>query len=389
MKKRMLMRRRLLALLLGLTTYAYAGYPIVLWIVGRFRNRPVRKGDVTPTVAVIIAAYNEERIIARKLRSVLEQDYPRAALSVLVASDGSSDATNRIVAELAERDDRLRLLALPRGGKAATLNAAAAEARGEIFIFTDANAMFAPGALRALLRNFADSDVGGVSANERRDDTDANSVGLGERVYWEYDKWLKSAESRVGSMVSASGSCYAIRSALFRPITDPAATDDFTISTQVVRAGLRLVFEPEAVTLEPPPATGEIEFNRKVRIVTRGLRSVYGIRELLLPWRGGFYALQVWSHKIVRRLVPFFAIGIFALTLSLVRRPFERLLVAGQVALYGLAAVGWAGRGRPWGRNKLLYIPYYFCLSNIAAMLGVLQFVRQRKLSVWTPRREA
>src|SRR6478735_3606206 len=103
----MLMRRRLLALLLGLTAYAYAGYPILLWIVGRFRNRPIRKGDVTPTVAVIIAAHNEERIIARKLRSVLEQDYPRAALSVLVASDGSSDATNCIVAELAERDDRL------------------------------------------------------------------------------------------------------------------------------------------------------------------------------------------------------------------------------------------------------------------------------------------
>jgi cellulose synthase/poly-beta-1,6-N-acetylglucosamine synthase-like glycosyltransferase len=383
------MRRRLLALLLGLTAYAYAGYPVLLWCVGRVRNRPVSKGAVTPSVTVIIAAYNEERIIARKLRSVLEQEYPREALSVLVASDGSTDATNRIVAELAERDERLRLLALPRGGKAATLNAAAAEARGEIFVFTDANAIFAPGALRALLANFADPDVGGVSANERRDDTDgATSVGLGERLYWEYDKWLKLAESRVGSMVSASGSCYAIRGALFRPITDPAATDDFTISTQVVRAGRRLVFEPEAVTLEPPPATGQIEFNRKVRIVTRGLRSVYGIRELLLPWRGGFYALQVWSHKIVRRLVPFFAIGVFALTLSLVRRPFERLLVAGQVALYGLATLGWVGRGRPWGRNKLLYIPYYFCLSNVAAMLGVLQFARQRKLSVWTPRRE-
>jgi cellulose synthase/poly-beta-1,6-N-acetylglucosamine synthase-like glycosyltransferase len=354
------------------------------------RRRPVRKGPATPSLTVIVPAFNEERIIARKLVSVLEQDYPAGQLAVLVASDGSTDATHSIVADIAARDQRVRLLALPRGGKAATLNAAAAEARGEVFVFTDANAILAPGALRALAANFADPSVGGVSANERRDDADGTTaVGLGERLYWEYDKWLKLAESRVGSMVSASGSCYAIRACLFRPIVDPAATDDFSISTQVVRAGQRLVFEPEAVTLEPPPASGEIEFNRKVRIVTRGMRSVYGVRELLLPWRGGFYALQLWSHKIARRLVPFFALGIFATSLSRPRRMPEQALLAGQVGLYGLAAGGWLGRQRPWGRLKPLYIPYYFCLSNIAAAMGVLQFLRQRKLSVWTPRRDA
>lgn len=384
------MRRSMLALLLGLTAYAFAGYPALLWLVGRFRNRPIRKAPLTPDLTVIVPAFNEERIIARKLASVLEQDYPRDRLAVLVASDGSTDGTNAIVAQLAERDERLRLLALPRGGKAATLNVAAAEARGEVLVFTDANAILTPGALRALAACFADPEVGGVSANERREDRDgATAVGLGERLYWEYDKWLKLAETRVGSMVSASGSCYAIRAALFRPIADPAATDDFTISTQAVRAGKRLVFEPAAVTFEPPPATGEIEFNRKVRIVTRGLRSVYGLRELLLPWRGGLYAVQVWSHKIVRRLVGFFAVGIFALSMSLARRRLERAMLLGQLAFYGLALAGWLGRAARWGRKKPFYIPYYFCLSNVAATLGVIQFARQRQLSVWTPRRDS
>ena len=186
-----------------------------------------------------------------------------------------------------------------------------------------------PGLLRAIAANFADPTVGGVSANERRDpEATASPAGLGERLYWEYDKWVKQAESRIGSIVSASGSLYAIRRELFQPITDPSATDDFAISTQVVRAGYRLVFEPQAITWEPPVAKDEIEFNRKVRIVTRGMRSVWGVRELLAPWRGGFYAVQLWSHKVVRRLVGVLAVGIMLANLSLVRRPIWRLTLS-------------------------------------------------------------
>jgi hypothetical protein len=211
---------------------------------------------------------------------------------------------------------------------------------------------------------------------------------MGERLYWEYDKWVKQAESRIGSIVSASGSMYAIRRELFRPITDPSATDDFAISTQVVRAGYRLVFEPDAVTWEPPVAKDEIEFNRKVRIVTRGLRSVWGIRELLLPWRGGFYSVQLWSHKIVRRLVGVLAVAIFVTNLTLLRKPFWLLTWLGQTALYGLALLGWRGAGQPWARKPWFYVPYYFCLSNIAATLGIVQFLRQRRVTIWEPRRD-
>ena len=227
--------------------------------------------------------------------------------------------------------------------------------RSDVLVFTDANAILAPGTLRSIASNFADARVGGVSANERREPgTYASSAGLGERLYWEYDKWIKKAESRIGSIVSASGSLYAIRRELFRPIVDPSATDDFAISTQVVRAGYRLVFESDAVTWEPPVAKDEIEYGRKVRIVTRGLRSVWGIRELLLPWRGGFYSVQLWSHKVVRRLVGGFTVGIFVANLSLLKHPFWRLVMAGQFAFYGLALAGWRGAGHRLGAQAVV-----------------------------------
>ncbi|HEX5164852.1 MAG TPA: glycosyltransferase family 2 protein [Thermomicrobiales bacterium] len=380
------MRQRLLMLLIGCAGYAYVGYPILLLLMNRIRDKPVAKGPAQPTFSIIIPAHNEAQILPRKVASILNQDYPPDRVEVLVASDGSTDDSASVVAG----NDRVRFLDYPRGGKAATLNRAAAEALHEIIIFTDANAILAPGTLHAIAANFADPQVGGVSANEQRDPSvTASPAGLGERLYWEYDKWVKQAESRIGSIVSASGSLYAIRRELFRPISDPSATDDFAISTQVVRGGYRLVFEPEAVTWEPPVAKDEIEFNRKVRIVTRGLRSVWGIRELLLPWRGGFYSVQLWSHKIVRRLVGFLATGIFLTNLSLVRRPFWRLVLAGQVAFYGLATLGWLGSGRRWARKPWFYLPYYFCLSNIAATLGIIQFLRQRRVTIWEPRRDS
>lgn len=372
---------------MSLAAWAVVGYPVLLVAVSRVRRRPVLRGPVEPTLSIIIAAHNEEAILARKLDSVLEQDYPSERVEILVASDGSTDGTNTLASGYGSRG--VLLLAFPRGGKAAALNRAAQTARNDILVFTDANAILAPGTLRAIAENFNDSSVGGVSANEQREPGTATSAaGKGERIYWEYDKWLKRLETRVGSMVSASGSLYAIRRELFVPIVDASATDDFAISTQVVRAGKRLVFAPDAVTWEPSVSSGEMEFGRKVRIVTRGLRSVWGIRDLLLPWNSGIYALQVWSHKIARRLLGLLAIGILALSLSLVRERSYRAFTAAQLSFYGLALAGWIGQDRRWGRRPWFYVPYYVCLSNLAATLGIVQFLRQRRVTIWEPRRD-
>lgn len=386
-RKRVLMRQRLLLISLSGCVYAFAGYPVLLWVASRVLKRPVHKADVTPSLSIIIPAHNEEAIIQEKVESILVQDYPMDMVEVLVASDGSTDRTNDTVAAMVHHN--VRLLDYPRGGKAATLNRAVSEARNDILVFTDANAILAPGALQALVRSFADPSVGGVSANERRVGSDGVSgAGLGERLYWEYDKWVKRSESSIGSIVSASGSMYAVRRELFQPITDPAATDDFAISTQVIRAKRRLVFEPEAVTWEPTIADRDIEFGRRVRIVTRGMRSVMGVRELLLPWNSGFYALQLWSHKVIRRGLGIMAAFTFVLSLSLVHRPIYAALTVAQAFVYGLAVLGWVGEGKRWGRKPWFYVPYYFCLSNVAATLGLIAFVRQRKVTVWEPRRD-
>jgi cellulose synthase/poly-beta-1,6-N-acetylglucosamine synthase-like glycosyltransferase len=380
-------RERLLAMLIGVGVYAYAGYPALVWLIGTLRPRPVRKGTDSPSMSVIIAAYNEAAILPQKLDSIATQEYPQDQIEVLVASDGSSDDTPAVVAQFEHLG--VRLLALERGGKARALNRAAAEARNDVLVFTDANAILSPGALRALAANLCDPSVGCVGGNEKRQPPSSNSAaGLGERSYWEYDKRLKQAETRVGSMVAASGSLYAIRRSLFRPVKDFAATDDFSISTQAVRAGYRLVFEADAVTWEPTAPSGEVEFGRKTRITIRGMRSVWGARDLLSPFNSGFFAMQLLSHKVIRRLVGFSAAGVLVVSLTLVDRRRYRMLLAGQLVFYGLAVVGWLGQQEQWGRKPWLYIPYYACMSNLAVMLGVVQFIRQRRLEIWEPRRE-
>ncbi len=187
-----------------LLAYAYAGFPLLVIAVGRFRGRPVRTGPVTPRLSVIIAAYNEECGIAARLDNVLACDYPADQLEIIVASDGSTDATEDIVSAYANW--RVRLLALPRRGKIRALDEAVRCARGEVLVFSDANIHFHPGALRALAANFADPAVGGVAGHSAyRVPPGGESSGAGERLYWRYDLWLKELESRTGSIVSAHG----------------------------------------------------------------------------------------------------------------------------------------------------------------------------------------
>jgi cellulose synthase/poly-beta-1,6-N-acetylglucosamine synthase-like glycosyltransferase len=227
--------------------------------------------------------------------------------------------------------------------------------------------------------------VGGVAGDQRylgRRDRDGSD---GERAYWSLDRELKRWESAAGSVTSATGAIYAIRRELFRPVVT-GVTDDFFVSTNVVRAGRRLVFAPEAVAFEPAAATSGAEFQRKVRVATRGLRGVWEMRVLLDPFRHGFYALQLFSHKVARRLVglPLLAV--------LVATPFlwdggwvYRAALLGQVAVYGAAALAWLVP--PLARTKPFAIPFYFCLVNLAALRAAWNVVTGRRIDVWKPER--
>jgi cellulose synthase/poly-beta-1,6-N-acetylglucosamine synthase-like glycosyltransferase len=374
----------------ALCAYVYAGYPVVLWALARVAGRPPRKGEVTPAVSVVIAAHNEERQIASKLENTLALDYPRERVEVVVASDGSTDATEEIVSRYAARG--VRLLPLARCGKMRALNQGVALASGEVVVFTDANAELEPRALRELLAPFADASVGGVCGNQKygRPSDSGDSAGAGENLYWTYDKYLKHLETQVGSTVAADGSLYALRRELYVQIEDGAQADDFAVSARVVTEGRRrLVYEPAAVSFEPPPAESDLEFRRKVRVANHCMRAIMNLRGGLNPFRTGLYAFEMWSHKVLRYAVPLFCVAALAAGAALAGLSlFYLALFAGQVLFYALALAGYALRRTRRGRLKVLYVPFYFCLANAAALVAVCSLLRGERITVWQPQRE-
>ena len=379
----------------GLIGYTYAGFPVLVMLRAKLRPRPHRTADVTPSVSVVIAAHDEERSIGDRVDNLLAVDYPTDCLEIVIASDGSTDRT---VAQARRRDDpRVHVLDLPRTGKADALNAAVTASTGEILVFSDANTAYAPDAIRQLVRSFADPEVGGVAGNQvylpaaemggPANPITATAVGAGERTYWDFDRLLKDAESLGGSVISATGAIYAIRRELFRAVPD-GVTDDFMTSTRVIAAGRRLVFEPAAVALEPVAGSSRGEYRRKVRIMTRGLRGVALARELLDPRRFGFYAVQLFTHKVLRRLMAIPLLVIAATSAALWDSgPIYRLAVLGQAAVYGLGAIGLALRGHRYGRRPWFSLPAFFLLVNVASLHAAWNLVTGRRIDRWQPAR--
>ena len=366
----------------------YFVFPALLVLRGRWMPRPCRARDVTPRISVLIAAYNEAHGIRQRIDNLFAQDYPADGLEVIIASDGSTDGTDQIVQSI--DDPRVKVLSLPRQGKGAALNRAVQVASGEILVFSDANTVFAPGTLRALVRPFADPQVGGVAGNQvyLRDKTPSLTAD-GERAYWSFDRLLKESQSRAGSVTSATGAIYAIRRQLYQPI--PAdAMDDFIVSTAVVGQGRRLVFATDATAYEPVAVARGVEYSRKLRIVTQGLRAVWHQRRLLNPRRYGFYAVQLCWHKVLRRIMVFPLISLLACSLLLWSEgPGYRLLAMAQVVFCSAAATGYLLRSTRAGTAKALTVPYYFCAVNLAALVAVFNCLTGRSIRRWEPERHA
>jgi cellulose synthase/poly-beta-1,6-N-acetylglucosamine synthase-like glycosyltransferase len=374
----------------ALILYAYVFFPILVVIRGLVWRKPYRSQDTDPLpfVSIIIAAYNEEKEIGGKLDNILLLDYPKDRLEVLIASDGSTDRTNAIVQSYEDRG--IKLLALPRLGKAGALNAAVSASQGEILVFSDANSMYRSDALRQLVRPFADATVGGVAGNQcYLKKKEASSVGAGERSYWDFDRILKQFESSAGNTISATGAIYAIRRSLFQPVME-GVTDDFYTSTAVIEQGFRLVFSPEAIAYESVAGTSSTEFGRKVRVITRGLRGVFiARRRLMNPFRYGFYALQLFSHKALRRIIVYPLILLFVVNPFLWQAGFfYQLAMIGQLVFYSLGLLGWILDGSRRGRKKIFTMPYFFCLVNLAVLVATINIMRGQQIKRWEPQRK-
>lgn len=376
---------------LGVIVWAFAGFPLLLLLRGLLQRRSITKGTITPRVSLVIVVHNEAEAIEAKLDNVYGMDYPSDKLEVIIASDGSDDGTNELVGKYVPRG--LRLLTFPRSGKIPALNAAVAQASGEILVFSDANSMYRPDALHALVAPFADPTVGAVGGDQRYVSNSGRHVaGFGEGLYWNFDRLLKTMQSRAGNMTSATGAIHAIRRELFRPVP-LGVSDDFVISTRAIAQGYRLVFEPNAVAYESITPSHQAEFNRKMRVIVRGLRAVWTVRELFNPWRHQFYAVQLFSHKVLRWSVSWSAILLFAASISLYDvSSFYRWLAQAQILFYGCALAAWVLRTSALARHryfKFLCVPLYFCLANYAALRAWMQFFGGRRVDVWDSKRSA
>ena len=369
----------------SLIIYTYILFPILTMIRGAFWPREHHSIAIAPSVSLIIAAYNEADSIRAKLENVLALVYPRDSFEVLVASDGSTDGTNEIVREYEDRG--IRLLALPRQGKAGALNDAVAVAKGDILVFSDANSMYDPDAIQELVRPFADLAVGGVAGNQCYSDDMEDGRNAGEHSYWNFDRLMKEFQSRSGNAISATGAIYAIRRSLFDPVPG-GVTDDFTISTGVIEKGYRLVFASAAQAFEPASSSNSDEFGRKVRIITRGLRAVIVRRKLLNPFRYGFYSFQLFSHKVLRRLVVIPLLLLLVINpLLVLRSVFYQATMLAQLVFYGMAVVGFYAKSERIKQNKLITIPAFFCMVNGAALMATINVLRGHRIERWEPKR--
>lgn len=373
-------------LLISLTLYCYFSYPLLLWIMAKLRPNPIRKGICEPFVSVVLSVWNEEDVIEKKMQNLLSLDYPADQMEIFIGSDGSTDRTNEILANV--RDPRVHVVINEqRQGKMATINALVEAGHGvplrgstnEIIVFTDARQIFEPTAIRELAANFSDPSVGCVSGElifQEKEEEGATAKGV--NLYWNYEKFIRKNESRLHSMLGATGAIYAIRKELFVPIPAWIVLDDMYVPFQIIRKGRRAILDESARAYDHAADSPREEHRRKTRTLF-GNYQIFGLfPDLFNPFRSPV-AIQLFSHKFLRVLIPLFMIALFILNVFLTGDSFYRGLFDLQIVFYAMAITGALSRHQKYGIFKLVskacYVPYVFCLLNFSALAGFFQFI--------------
>jgi cellulose synthase/poly-beta-1,6-N-acetylglucosamine synthase-like glycosyltransferase len=350
---------------LGALAWTHAGYPLAAAALARLRGRPVRKGDVAPRVRLVVAAWNEERVIERRLENLLELDYPADRLEIVVASDASTDATDELVDAVAAREPRVRLVRAPRGGKVAAQNLAVRESDADVLAFSDANATWAEDALTRLVRPFADPEVGYVCGRLRL--LAANGSNR-EGAYWRYELAVRDSESRLHSVTGGNGAIYAVRRADYVEV-DPRFGHDLAFPYLMVQRGRRAVYEPGAVAYERPTPEIETEYRRKVRMFEHCWLIVFrgGLLRRLPP----IYRAEIVSHRLLRYGSGLVHLALLGSSIALRRHGrIYRLALGGQAGLLAHAAA------RPG-------LPRYYVLVTWATVQSLANYVRRGVPPTW------
>jgi cellulose synthase/poly-beta-1,6-N-acetylglucosamine synthase-like glycosyltransferase len=350
---------------LGALAWTQAGYPVAAAALARLRGRPVRKGEIEPTVTLVVAAHNEDAVIERRLANLLALDYPSDKLEIVVASDASTDRTDELVEKIAARSPGVSLLPCPRGGKVAAQNRAARATRGEILAFSDANAQWKPDALRKLVRNFADPDVAYVCGGHFYEAADGTNR---EGTYWRFEAWLRRSESRLGSITGGIGPIYAVRREDYVEV-DPRFGHDLALPYLMVQQGRRAVFEPDALAWEKPSRDIEDEYRRKVRMFEHCWLIV--LRGRMLHRLGPTYLLEIVSHRHLRYGSGVLHLILLGSSIALVGGGLVYQLALGaQLALLGAAGAG-------------VGVARYYVVVSWATVASLFNYLRAGVPPVW------
>jgi biofilm PGA synthesis N-glycosyltransferase PgaC len=393
--------------------YVYVGYPLLVWCVRHARPRPVARAPIEPHVTVVVVAHNEGHRIGRRIENLLNSDYPRRRLAIIVGSDGSTDGTVERARRYEDQGVTVRNFG-QRRGKAAVLNDLIASAESEIVVLADARQRFEPGAIRALVANFADAEVGAVSGElHLRKRSGTSPGGDGGGFYWKYEKFIRANESWTGSTVGATGAIYAIRRELFEPIPADTILDDVLVPMRIVRRGYRVLFEAGARAHDLIAMNPYEDFIRKARTIAGTFQLFARYPWMLSPLRCRVW-FQVLSHKALRLAIPLLHVVLLAANLALIEVPFYRLLLAGQAMFYAAAVIGYVqarpersrrarierrrvARGHPGRRMDadrrrnqrapkrfpVFTVPYTMCLLGWATIVGFSRIVTRRQRVTW------
>lgn len=358
----------------------YFLYPIAVIFCSRRIKQSLLLGSYEPSVTLIIAAYNEEKVIAEKIENSLKIDYPSGKLQVIVVSDGSNDRTEQIVSSYRGRGV-LSLHTPERSGKSAAIDRAVQSAAGDILVFSDANNMYDSNAIRALARHFSDPRVGGVTGAKKIIPHEGRSSSAGDSLYWQYESAIKKAESILGSITAADGEITAIRRELYEPIGKDLINDDAAITFSIIRKGYRFLYDDEAISREYASVSLKDDFHVKVRMVAGGFQTLRRFRSEIWPPFTAF-RIQFLVHKALRWVVPVLVLIMFLANIPLAGEPFYAVFLAAQILFYAASGVGYFLLNR--GRTVLLfYVPMYFTVMNAAALMGLARHLGGKQGVAW------
>lgn len=357
--------------------YSYIGYPVLVYLVSLFYRPPIIKKYVYPTVSIIMSVYNEEKNIENKLLNLMNLDYPSERIEIIIGSDGSNDKTGEILSKY--QAERIKIhLGKRREGKPSTLNTLVKMATGEILVFTDARQRLHKDAIKELVKNFSDPKVGSVSG-ELHFEGESNQAGRGVGLYWRYEKFIRKSESKMGSMLGATGALYAIRRELFPVLPKDLILDDVYVPMQTVQKGYRAIFDKKAKIYDRFSKGAKDEFLRKTRTLAGNFQLFTYMKWLFNPFKS-FIAWQFISHKFLRLMVPFLLVAILISDFFLWNNGIiYKVSLILQFMFYSLVLVGAFAKNK----NRIVDVAYMFCVMNAAAVVGLFRFVANKQGVLW------